>query len=84
VRSGYRWDGGIGRYEEVRDSGTSFFFDRLPVGEFTLTYRLRATVAGSFRVAPATVQSMYAPEHTAYSAGALLEIEGEIRSETER
>jgi uncharacterized protein YfaS (alpha-2-macroglobulin family) len=84
VRSGYRWDGGIGRYEEVRDSGTSFFFDRLPVGEFTLTYRLRATVAGSFRVAPATVQSMYAPEHTAYSAGALLEIESEIRSETER
>ena len=27
LRSGYRWDLGIGRYEEIRDSGTNFFFD---------------------------------------------------------
>ncbi len=30
VVSGYRWDLGIARYEETRDSGTNFFFEDLP------------------------------------------------------
>jgi hypothetical protein len=67
--SGWRWDLGIVRYEEIRDSGTNFFFEWLPAGEYTLKYRLRAATAGSFRAAPAQLQSMYAPEFTAYSAG---------------
>jgi uncharacterized protein YfaS (alpha-2-macroglobulin family) len=72
--SRYRWDVGVGYYEEVRDSGTNFFFEHLPAGEYTLEYRLRATHAGTFRVGPATLQSMYAPEFNAYSAGEELEI----------
>ena len=75
TRSGHRWDLGISWYEEVRDSGTNFFFERLPAGEYTFRYRIRASLAGTFKVAPATVQSMYAPEFTAYSAGDLVEIE---------
>ena len=75
TRSAYRWELGIGWYEEVRDSGSNFFFELLPAGEYTFRYRLRASLAGTFRVAPATVQSMYAPEFTAYSAGDLIEIE---------
>ncbi|TNF83728.1 MAG: hypothetical protein EP299_00935 [Acidobacteria bacterium] len=73
--SSYKWDLGIGWYEEIRDSGTNFFFEWLPVGEYTFKYRLRANMAGTFRVAPATLQSMYAPEFTAYSAGAVVEID---------
>ena len=69
-----RWDLGIGWYEEIRDSGTNFFFDWLPAGEYTFKYRLRANLAGDFRVGPATIQSMYAPEFAAYSSGARLEI----------
>ncbi len=72
--SSYKWDLGIGWYEEVRDSGTNFFFEWLPVGEYTFKYRLRANLAGTFRVGPAQVQSMYAPEFVAYSAGAEVEI----------
>jgi uncharacterized protein YfaS (alpha-2-macroglobulin family) len=72
--SRFAWDLGIGWYEEVRDTGSNFFFERLPVGEYTFKYRLRANMAGSFRVGPATVQSMYAPEFNAYSAGNRLEI----------
>lgn len=72
--SGYRWDLGIGRYQETRDSGTNFFFEQFPAGEFTLKYRLRANMSGVFRVGPATVQSMYAPEFAAYSSGAILTI----------
>ncbi|HPW56442.1 MAG: hypothetical protein KA072_07655 [Thermoanaerobaculaceae bacterium] len=73
-RSGYKWDLGIGWYEEIRDSGSNFFFESLPVGEYTFRYRLRANMAGTFRIGPATVQSMYAPEFSAYSTGHVMEV----------
>ena len=76
VLSKWKWDLGIAWYEETRDSATNFFFERLPVGEYTFKYRLRANMAGTFRVGPATVQSMYAPEFNAYSAGAILKVAG--------
>lgn len=76
ARSGYVWDWtSPGRYEETRDSGTNFFFDWLPAGQYILKYRLRANMSGTFRVGPATLQSMYAPEFTAYSAGNMLTVE---------
>jgi uncharacterized protein YfaS (alpha-2-macroglobulin family) len=73
--SRYRWDQGIGWYEEIRDSGTNFFFEWLPQGEYALKYRLRANMGGTFRIGPATVQSMYAPEFNAYSTGARLTVQ---------
>jgi uncharacterized protein YfaS (alpha-2-macroglobulin family) len=72
--SRHKYDLGIVWYEETRDSGANFFFEWLPVGEYTFKYRLRANMAGTFRVGPATVQSMYAPEFTAYSTGAVLTV----------
>jgi uncharacterized protein YfaS (alpha-2-macroglobulin family) len=72
--SRYRWDLGLSWYEEIRDSGTNFFFERLPVGQYTFKYRLRANMSGTFRVGPAQVQSMYAPEFNAYSAGHVLTV----------
>jgi uncharacterized protein YfaS (alpha-2-macroglobulin family) len=72
--SGWQWDLGLTYYEETRDSGTNFFFEALPAGEYTLKYRLRANLAGTFRAAPAELESMYAPEFVAYSAGAKLTI----------
>lgn len=74
--SRYKWDLGIAWYEEPRDSGTNFFFEWLPAGEYTFRYRVRASLGGTFRVGPATVQSMYAPEFNAYSAGAVLKVAG--------
>jgi alpha-2-macroglobulin len=74
--SGFKWDTGLGFYEEVRDSGENFFFEWLPAGEYTFRYRARAAHAGTFRVAPAQVQSMYAPEFAARSAGHTLQVEG--------
>ena len=58
----------------MNDSGGNWFFEKPPVGEYTFKYRLRANMAGTFRVGPATVQSMYAPEFNAYSAGDVLRI----------
>jgi uncharacterized protein YfaS (alpha-2-macroglobulin family) len=73
--SGFKWDTGLGFYEEVRDSGENFFFEWLPAGEYTFHYRVRASHAGTFRVAPAQVQSMYAPEFAARSAGHSLSVQ---------
>ncbi|RLE25593.1 MAG: hypothetical protein DRJ61_19075, partial [Acidobacteria bacterium] len=75
LRSGWRWDLGAAAYEEVRDSGSNLFFEWLPAGEYTFRYRLRAVMAGTFKVAPVVLQSMYAPEFGAYSAGHTLKIE---------
>lgn len=68
--SRYRSRLGLSWYEQTRDSATDFFFENLPAGEYPFRYRIRANMAGTFRVGPATVQSMYAPEFNAYSAGA--------------
>jgi uncharacterized protein YfaS (alpha-2-macroglobulin family) len=73
--SRFKWDLGIGWYEETRDSGTNFFFEQLPAGEYTFKYRLRANMSGVFKVGPATLRSMYAPEFNAYSAGAVIGIQ---------
>lgn len=74
-RSGYRFDRGVGWYEQVADSGADLFFERLPAGTVTTRYRLRANVAGRFRAAPAVIQSVYAPSFTGHSAGGTLTIE---------
>lgn len=73
--SKWAWDLGLARYEEIRDSATHFFIEWLPAGEYTLKYRVKANMAGVFRVGPAVIQAMYAPEFGAYSAGHLIEVQ---------
>jgi len=74
LTSGHHWDLGICWYEEVRDSGTNFFFEYLPQGEYPFKYRIRANMAGEFRIGPATIQGMYAPEFAAFSKGHVITI----------
>jgi uncharacterized protein YfaS (alpha-2-macroglobulin family) len=73
LKSGWKWEI-LPVYEEIRDSGANFFFEWLPAGEYTFTHRLRVNLAGTFRVAPAELQSMYAPEFAAYSAGNVVKV----------
>ncbi|MCL2625878.1 MAG: MG2 domain-containing protein [Cystobacterineae bacterium] len=72
--SGWRWEKGYACYEEVRDSGQNYFFEKLPKGEFRLSYRWVASMVGKFRLAPASIQSMYAPEFSAHSQGHILHV----------
>ena len=73
-RSGYQWNTGLSCYREIRDSGTNFFFEWLPQGEYTFKYRIRAAMCGEFKVGPAVIQSMYAPEFSAFSKGHKLKV----------
>lgn len=75
VVSTHKWDLGIGWFEEIRDSGTNFFFEGLPQGQYTFKYRIRAATSGTFKTSPATVQPLYAPEFVGFSAGNLLKVE---------
>lgn len=72
--SQHKWDLGIYWYEEIRDNGTNFFFERLPHGQYTFKYRIRAAIAGKFRAGPATIQPLYAPEFVGFSEGHELKI----------
>ena len=71
--SGWRRDP-ISFYEEPRNSLTNFFFSWIPHGEYILRYRLRPTKPGTYHIGAATLQSMYAPEMTAHSAGFVIRV----------
>jgi uncharacterized protein YfaS (alpha-2-macroglobulin family) len=71
--SGWKYDP-LWFYEEPRDSLTNFFISWLPHGEYILRYRLRPTKPGVYRIGAATLQSMYAPEMTAHSAGFVIKV----------
>lgn len=66
---GYVTDGALGVYRVNADSRTQLFADRMPKGTWHLTYDMTANNAGTFTGGAATIQSQYAPELTARSAG---------------
>lgn len=72
--SGYRYADGVGYYLETKDSATRLFFDFLPKGTHVVTYEVSIKSPGSYNVGIATVQSQYAPQITAHSAGSILEV----------
>jgi hypothetical protein len=75
VLSRYRWDGGLGYYENTRDISTNFFIDHLPRGTFVIEYPVFVSHKGQFSAGLATAQCMYAPEFSAHSEGQQLTIE---------
>jgi len=67
--SGYKWQGGLGYYQNPRDTKMNFFIDFLPRGVFVLEYPLRITQSGTFSNGIAELQSYYAPEFSSHSEG---------------
>lgn len=72
-----RWQNGLGYYEAPRDASTNFFISWLPAGTWVLEYETRATIAGTFSNGISTVQSMYAPEFAAHTAGRTVTVAGD-------
>lgn len=67
--SGYRWNGGLGYYENTRDAASNYFFSYLPKGTWIFEYPLTVTHSGTFSNGITTVECMYAPEYSAHSEG---------------
>ncbi|TWT88286.1 MG2 domain protein [Pseudobythopirellula maris] len=61
VRSGYNGNA-LGAYVEYRDRQVNLFVSRLPRGEHTVRYRLRAETPGRFSALPTQAAALYAPE----------------------
>ncbi|MCF0073682.1 MG2 domain-containing protein [Dyadobacter sp. CY261] len=74
VLSGYRWQGGLGYYENTRDASTNFFFNSLRKGTYVFEYPLFITHEGDFSNGITTIQCMYAPEFTAHSEGVRIKV----------
>ena len=70
--SGYRWQGGLGYYQSIRDAAMHFFFDRVVPGTHVFEYELKVTHAGSMSNGLTTAMCMYAPEFSTHSEGVRL------------
>jgi hypothetical protein len=66
---------GLVFYLENRDAQTNLFINRLHKGQFVIEYEMNVNNAGRYSAGIATIQSQYAPEMTAHSAGATLVID---------
>ena len=73
--SGYRWQGGMGYYESIRDASVNFFFSYLKKGTWVFEYPLNVTQRGSFSNGISTIQCMYAPEFSSHSEGLRVVVE---------
>ena len=73
--SSYTVTDGIGYYRETKNSETRLFFNFIPKGTHVITYEVSITATGSYNIGIATIQSQYAPEITAHSAGDKINIE---------
>lgn len=75
VISSYNWQDGLGYYQSTKDASTDFFFDRVRKGIYVFNYSVNAAQAGDFSGGIAHLQSYYAPEFNAHSAGRRVMIE---------
>ncbi|GIW96744.1 MAG: alpha-2-macroglobulin [Pirellulaceae bacterium] len=66
--SGYRWEGSLFTYRQLRDDRSQFFVESLPHGQHVIRYRLRAETPGTFTALPAKIEGVYAPELRGNSA----------------
>ncbi|MDY3064101.1 MAG: hypothetical protein SOW56_08775, partial [Bacteroidaceae bacterium] len=64
--SGYRNNG----YKTTGDTNTTWFFDHLNKGEYIIEEKFDIDRTGTFLLAPAQIQCLYAPEFNANSSSA--------------
>jgi len=75
VISGYRYQGGLGYYESIRDASVNFYFDYLRKGTYVFEYTLNVTQKGEFSNGITSIQCLYAPEFSAHSQGIRVTVE---------
>jgi alpha-2-macroglobulin len=68
------WQRGGFDHVERHDDRVQLFATRLAEGEHTFTYLARATTSGTFQVAPARAEEMYAPEVFGRTASTVVEV----------
>lgn len=65
--SGYSWNRILPYYSETKDTETNFFIDRLPKGNHTFEYEVKANHLGDFSTGISQVESMYNSSYKAHT-----------------
>lgn len=73
--SGYRYRGGLGYYQSVRDVSVNFFMSYLNKGTYVFEYPLIVSQKGEFSNGITTMQCMYAPEFASHSQGIRVKVD---------
>jgi len=74
VLSSYKYQDGLAYYQVTKDVGTNFFISELHKGNYVFEYELRVEQPGDFSTGITSIQSMYAPEFNAHSAGERIKV----------
>ena len=69
TKSGWRWNSGLRYYVAVNNSHDALYADRLDKGKYVIESDYYVTNPGSYTLAPAVLQCLYAPEFRATSEG---------------
>lgn len=72
--SAYTVIDGIRCYREIRNSVTNIFIPTLPKGKHVISYDCTVNREGEFASGIVSLQSLYAPEFTAHSAGSIITV----------
>ncbi|GEM_PF-4364672 len=72
--SNWKYNNRLSYYQEMQNSQTNFYFDYLPNGTYELKYTLRPTTAGVYNAGAAVIQSQFAPQFGAHSAGFYIKV----------
>jgi hypothetical protein len=70
--SGYRWNGQIGCYQELKDSSIAFYLEKMRKGIHRLSYDVYVAQSGVYQQGIATIKSLYAPEFAGHGQGGCL------------
>ena len=73
--SGWCWSRGFGYYVAVNNSHDAIYIDRLDKGKYTIESTYYVTNPGTFTLAPAVLQCLYAPEFRSTTSGLKVTIE---------
>ncbi|HQR92442.1 MAG: hypothetical protein B7X72_08110, partial [Sphingobacteriia bacterium 39-39-8] len=73
--SGYKWQGGLGYYENTTDASTHFYFDKISKGVYVFDYPVFLTHLGDFSAGIANIQCLYAPGFNAHSEGIRIQVQ---------
>ena len=75
ILSGYKWQHGMGYYENTTDISSNFFINHLNKGTYVFEYPVYITHTGNFSVGIANIQCIYAPEFNSHSEGIRITVE---------
>ena len=72
--SSWQYKAKLSYYQEMQNSQTNFYFDHLPNGTYELKYTIRPTTSGLYNAGAAVMQSQFAPQFGAHSAGFYIKV----------